>query len=292
MYRGLALVQRATAAPAHARALSAAAATKFEIRTVGVVGAGLMGAGIAQIAAAAGFAVVNIDSSAVALQRARDATRASLTALAGREVKQGKLAADAVAPRVEAALARITSGTDLGALAAADLVIEAVPEVRAAGVRARPPSRAPARSPACKDARWALPRPRASPPDRFVQTMDAKTPVFKKIAAVARPSCILATNTSGLSVAALARVAGRTDTFIGLHYFNPVPVSAEDAGFAPGGSCSRRRHVDARLTRGDATLRALVWPAGANHAGVAYPAPAHKHTHARSPRHLTHWRPR
>ena len=54
--------------------------------------------------------------------------------------------------------------------------------------------------------------------------MDAKTHVFKIIAGVTRPSCILATNTSGLSVAALARITGRLDTFIGLHYFNPVPV--------------------------------------------------------------------
>ena len=141
MYRRLALAVRGAAAPTRVRTLSAAATTTLDattaaptpacsVRTVGVVGAGLMGAGIAQIAAAAGFTVVNIDSSAAALQRARDAARDSLTSLAKREVKKGALAADAVAPRVEAALARITSGTDMGALAAADLVIEAVPEVR------------------------------------------------------------------------------------------------------------------------------------------------------------------
>ncbi|HEX8304619.1 MAG TPA: 3-hydroxyacyl-CoA dehydrogenase family protein [Jatrophihabitans sp.] len=85
---------------------------------VAVIGAGLMGSGIAQVSAVAGLPVVLQDITEVALQRGKDGIEKSLTKLA----QKGKLAeAD-----VQAALGRITTSTELGAVADADLVVEAV----------------------------------------------------------------------------------------------------------------------------------------------------------------------
>ncbi|MEM9557556.1 MAG: 3-hydroxybutyryl-CoA dehydrogenase [Acidobacteriota bacterium] len=91
-----------------------------EIRTVGVVGAGTMGHGIAQVAAAAGFETHLADIDAAALERAVSGIDHSLSRL----VKKGKIDAEAKA----ATLGRITTTSDLAALAACDLVVEAVVE--------------------------------------------------------------------------------------------------------------------------------------------------------------------
>lgn len=89
-----------------------------EIRTVGVAGSGTMGAGIAIVAARAGFATIVYDTRAEALERARRETEAFFA----KSVERGKLAAAAV-PEI---LARFTHTTDAAALARADIVIEAV----------------------------------------------------------------------------------------------------------------------------------------------------------------------
>jgi 3-hydroxybutyryl-CoA dehydrogenase len=146
-----------------------------DIETVGVLGAGLMGAGIAQVAAAAGHATVVRDVSEVALRRARASVEKSL----GRFVEKGQLPA---AER-DATLARLTFTTELAAAARADLVIEAVTE-----------------DPALKAA------------------------LYREVHAAAPEPTIVATNTSSLSVVALAAESGRPDRFVGLHFFNPVPL--------------------------------------------------------------------
>jgi 3-hydroxybutyryl-CoA dehydrogenase len=88
------------------------------VQQVAVVGAGLMGGGIAQVAAAAGYDVVLRDVTPEALERGLGAIRSSYAKL----VEKGRLEQDAA----DAALARITTTTDLGAVASADLVVEAV----------------------------------------------------------------------------------------------------------------------------------------------------------------------
>ena len=88
------------------------------VRTVGVVGAGLMGSGIAQVAAASGHPVTLHDVTQVSLDRGRSAIRTSLERFASK----GKLSTE----DVEAALGRITTTTDLDAVAQADVVVEAV----------------------------------------------------------------------------------------------------------------------------------------------------------------------
>jgi 3-hydroxybutyryl-CoA dehydrogenase len=146
-----------------------------DIARVGVVGCGLMGAGIAQAAATAGFPTVARDMTEALLDRGRARIRKSLDKL----VEKGKL--DGAAR--DAALERLTLTTDLGALADCDLVIEAITE-----------------DPALKQALWA--------------DLDRRCP----------PRTIFASNTSSLSIGEMAAATSRPDRFVGLHFFNPVPL--------------------------------------------------------------------
>jgi len=147
------------------------------IRTVGVVGAGTMGNGIAQACAVAGIDAVMIDVADAALQKGVATIGGSLERL----VKKDKLTADA---RTQA-LARVKTGTDYALLKAADLVIEAATE-----------------------------------------RVELKLDILKKIDAIARAGVIVATNTSSISITQLAAVTGRADRFLGMHFFNPVPLMA------------------------------------------------------------------
>ena len=145
-----------------------------------------MGAGIAQVSAAAGgLNVVMVDASSAALTKALGGIGDSLRMLARKEAKKAGVAEAGPLATAEAALGRIKTAESLSSLAACDLVIEAVPE-----------------------------------------TMAIKTPVYTTLAGVLRRDAILASNTSGLSIAALAAIAQRPATTIGLHFFNPVPLMA------------------------------------------------------------------
>jgi 3-hydroxybutyryl-CoA dehydrogenase len=145
---------------------------------VGVLGAGVMGSGIAQVCALAGDEVVVYDISADALREGRDIV---VTGRFGLEsaVKRAKVSqADA-----DAALARITFTSGLVDAAATDLVIEAVPE-----------------------------------------RLELKVRVFRDLDRLAPPATILASNTSGLPIAALAASTDRPDRVIGWHWASPAPV--------------------------------------------------------------------
>ena len=145
------------------------------IRTVGVVGGGLMGSGIAEVAARAGMPTYVREVSPELATRAMQSIEKSMT----KAVERGKLTADARA----AALANLSSGTDLAPAAAADLVIEAV-----------------------------------------VEDLDVKNALWRDANALARPETIFASNTSSLTIAAMALASGRPDRVVGLHFFSPVPV--------------------------------------------------------------------
>lgn len=145
------------------------------IRTVGVLGCGLMGAGIVETAAVAGFQVVVREVNDALLNGGLDRIRKNL----GRAVKKEKMTQEAA----DAVLARITGVTALEPLAAADLVIEAVVE-----------------NLALKQELW--------------RTLDGLCP----------PHTLFASNTSSLKISVQAEVTGRRDRFLGLHFFNPVPV--------------------------------------------------------------------
>jgi 3-hydroxybutyryl-CoA dehydrogenase len=147
------------------------------INTVGVVGAGTMGNGIAQACAVSGLAVVMVDVSDAAVARGTSAIGASLDRL----VKKDKLqAADRAA-----ALGRVAGGTDYQALARCDLVIEAATE-----------------------------------------NLDLKLKILRQVDAIARPEAIVASNTSSISITALAAVVSNPSRFLGMHFFNPVPMMA------------------------------------------------------------------
>jgi 3-hydroxybutyryl-CoA dehydrogenase len=147
------------------------------IDIVGVIGAGTMGNGIAQVCAASGLQVVMTDISDAAVQRGISTVGGSLERL----VKKEKMSA---ADR-EAALGRILGTTDRTKLANCDLVIEAATE-----------------------------------------NEDLKLKILKDVSSSLNPRGIIATNTSSISITKLATATDRPDRFIGMHFFNPVPVMA------------------------------------------------------------------
>jgi 3-hydroxybutyryl-CoA dehydrogenase len=147
------------------------------IETVGIIGAGTMGNGIAQVCAAAGLSVVMVDISDAAVSRGLSTVGGSLERL----VKKEKMTA---ADR-EAALSRIAGTTDKSKLVVCDLVIEAATENEALKVK-----------------------------------------ILKDLCATLQPRALVATNTSSISITKLAAATDRPDRFIGMHFFNPVPVMA------------------------------------------------------------------
>ncbi len=143
------------------------------VKKLGIIGAGMMGAGIAYVSANAGIDVVLIDAA----QDAADRGKAHSEALLDKGVSRRK-----VTPEKKAeVLARITATTDYAALAGCDLIVEAV-----------------------------------------FEDMKIKADVTAKVEAATGADCIFATNTSTLPITDLARASGRTDQFIGIHFFSPV----------------------------------------------------------------------
>lgn len=147
------------------------------LERIGVIGAGTMGNGIAQVSAAAGLQVIMIDVSDAAVQRGISAVGTSLDRL----VKKEKLSA---ADRA-ATLGRIRGSTQYSDLSTLDLVIEAATE-----------------------------------------NLDVKRRIMKQADEIMRPDSILASNTSSISITALAAATSRAERFIGMHFFNPVPLMA------------------------------------------------------------------
>jgi 3-hydroxybutyryl-CoA dehydrogenase len=149
----------------------------MHIQTVGIIGAGQMGAGIAQVCAAAGLRVLMRDISDAALERGLASIGASLD----RGIKRGKVSGE----EKQDLLARIAVSTDLGRLADADFLIEAATE-----------------------------------------NVELKQKILKELESLARPGSIIATNTSSVSVTRLAATLSQPERFVGMHFFNPVPVMA------------------------------------------------------------------
>jgi len=148
----------------------------MEIKRVSVLGAGIMGAGIAQAAAQVGLDVKMMDIEDRFIEQGMDTIKQSL----GRFVKKEKISqADA-----DAAVARIKGVTDLiESVKDVDIVIEAIPE-----------------------------------------NMALKKETYGKIDRACPANVIFASNTSGLSITEMASVTKRADRFVGMHFFNPVPM--------------------------------------------------------------------
>ena len=149
----------------------------MSIQTVGIIGAGTMGNGIAQACAVSGLQVVMVDISDAAVQKGIATVAGSLDRL----IKKEKI----TAADKEAALARIQGSTSYEDLKKAQIVIEAATE-----------------------------------------NHELKVKILKQVDALVAPEVILASNTSSISITQLAAATSRPDRFIGMHFFNPVPMMA------------------------------------------------------------------
>ena len=149
----------------------------MSIQTVGIIGAGTMGNGIAQACAVSGLNVVMVDISDAAVQKGIATVAGSLDRL----IKKEKI----TAADKDAALARIQGSTSYEDLKKAQIVIEAATENHALKVK-----------------------------------------ILQQIDALVAPEVILASNTSSISITQLAAATSRPDRFIGMHFFNPVPMMA------------------------------------------------------------------
>ncbi|WP_310626963.1 3-hydroxybutyryl-CoA dehydrogenase [Limnohabitans sp.] len=147
----------------------------MSIQTVGIIGAGTMGNGIAQACAVSGVNVVMLDISDAAVAKGRATVVSSL----GRLVKKEKI----TEANKTAALSRIQTSTSYDDLKGTQLVIEAATE-----------------------------------------SYDLKVKIVKQLDSMLSPETIIASNTSSISITKLAAVTTRTDRFIGMHFFNPVPM--------------------------------------------------------------------
>jgi 3-hydroxybutyryl-CoA dehydrogenase len=149
----------------------------MSIQTVGIIGAGTMGNGIAQACAVSGVNVVMVDISDAAVAKGLATVSGSLDRL----IKKEKITeADKTA-----ALSRIKTSTSYDDLKVAQLVIEAATE-----------------------------------------NYDLKVKIVKQLDGMLAPEAIIASNTSSISITKLAAVTTRADRFIGMHFFNPVPMMA------------------------------------------------------------------
>jgi len=145
------------------------------MQTVAVIGAGQMGAGIAQVMAQAGLSVLLADVDLAAAQKGRDKIAKALARLVTKE--------KITAANAEAITARITPIGDYAPMADADLIVEAATERE-----------------------------------------DIKRRIFEAAGAVLAPHAILASNTSSIPITRMAANSPDPSRFIGLHFFNPVPV--------------------------------------------------------------------
>ncbi|MBK9624382.1 MAG: 3-hydroxybutyryl-CoA dehydrogenase [Rhodocyclaceae bacterium] len=147
------------------------------IKTVGIIGAGLMGNGIAQTCAAAGIKTIMLDINEAAVQKGL----ATISASFERLIKKEKL----TPAQKDSALAQIKTSISMSDFKDVDLVIEAATE-----------------------------------------NEGLKLKILKDAEAVIRADTIIASNTSSISITQMAAATSRPERFIGMHFFNPVPMMA------------------------------------------------------------------
>jgi 3-hydroxybutyryl-CoA dehydrogenase len=151
----------------------------MDIHKVGVLGCGLMGSGIAQVAATAGFEVTVLEVEQRFLDKGFDGIRKSLTKFTERPPDKGGITAQ----QMEETLAHLKGTTSPADLAPCDLVIEAI-----------------------------------------VENVARKKEMFAALKGIVKKHAIFASNTSSISITELMTATERPERFIGLHFFNPVPL--------------------------------------------------------------------
>lgn len=143
--------------------------------SVGIIGSGAMGSGIAQVAATAGHQVIVFDTNSAALEK----SKANLSATLQKLQEKGKI------PDASAVIGRLSFVSDMNAFAACGLVIEAI-----------------------------------------VENLDVKKNVFASLEKIVQQDCVLASNTSSLSIASIAAACAQPQRVLGIHFFNPAPLMA------------------------------------------------------------------
>lgn len=151
----------------------------MQINKVGVLGCGLMGSGIAQVAAQAGYDVTVLEAE----QKALDKGFAGIDASLAKFVERGPEKGGITAPEKDQIRARLKGTQKRDDLTQCDIVIEAI-----------------------------------------IENIDEKKKVYAALDSIVKPEAIFATNTSSISVTELMTATKRVDRFIGLHFFNPVPL--------------------------------------------------------------------
>ncbi|PKQ27631.1 MAG: 3-hydroxybutyryl-CoA dehydrogenase [Candidatus Anoxymicrobium japonicum] len=145
------------------------------IKKVFVVGAGLMGGGITQVAATAGYEVTMRDMTDEILEKSVKTIEWSV----GKFASKGKITEE----QAKAAISNIKTTTELADAADADLVIEAV-----------------------------------------FEKLELKQEIFKALDEICKPECVLASNTSAISITSIASATSRPELVVGTHFFSPVPM--------------------------------------------------------------------
>jgi len=156
-----------------------------DIKTLGVVGAGVMGSGISQVAALAGYKVVTRDLNDEILAKAKEGITSGRFGFKG-AVERGKITQE----QVDKALANIKLTTKVEDLKDVDILIEAIGGGGAAEL----------------------------------ENKDLKLRVFKELDGIVKKEAIFASNTSFFTIRDIAAVTNRKDKFLGMHFFSPVPV--------------------------------------------------------------------
>jgi 3-hydroxybutyryl-CoA dehydrogenase len=151
----------------------------MDIKKVGVLGCGLMGSGIAQVSAMAGFEVTVLEVEQKFLDKGFAGIEKSLAKFAERPVDKGGITAQ----QKDAIRARLKGTTNMQDLADCDIIVEAV-----------------------------------------IENVGEKKKIYSALDAIVKKDCILASNTSSISITELLTATKRPERFIGLHFFNPVPL--------------------------------------------------------------------
>ena len=145
------------------------------MKKIGIIGAGAMGSGIAQVAASAGHSVVLFDTNADALSL----SKSKLANVMDRLVEKGRLTSE----EAQEIQNRISYADHMEALSESGIIIEAI-----------------------------------------IENLDVKKGVFSSIESLVSKDCILASNTSSLSIASIASACERSERVLGIHFFNPAPL--------------------------------------------------------------------
>lgn len=147
----------------------------MKINKIGVIGSGIMGSGIAQVAVQSGFSVLFYDINEKNIEKGVACIKGNLD----RMVEKGKRTRE----EADSILLGLSTTTNLSDMSDRDVVFEVV-----------------------------------------FERMDVKKELFEKLKDICKPEAIFISNTSGLSITEMASASGRDDRFVGMHFFNPVPV--------------------------------------------------------------------